>query len=295
MALFRILFGMLMIQFCVLIQPDLFTWFGSRGIVSSGAVHSFSLFVELNILNVFPDNDTWLSILFFIFFLGTISLTLGYRTRISATVVFLGICSLYHRDPLLFNAGDTFMRQVALWLPFSSAGDAYSIDQALRNKRAGKPWYAEGEPSSPWVLRVLQIQLCLVYAHTFYGKTQGYTWTDGTAVYYSSRLVELRRFVVPYIFDHEWTVHMFTYGTLLIEFSLAVLVWIKPLRYWVLAAGLCFHMMIDLNMSIPQFEWLMMVSFSLFLYPEDLRKWIHHVANIIYWRFQPDARQTPLP
>jgi hypothetical protein len=104
--------------------------------------------------------------------------------------------------------------------------------------------------------------------------------------------VELRRFVVPYIFDHAWTVEILTYSTLLIEFSLATLVWLKPCRYWVLAAGFFFHLMIDINMSIPQFEWLMIVSYVLFIYPQDLRQWLHYLADLTYWRWQPAAHQT---
>ena len=227
----------------MLLQPDLLVWFGSRGIVSNAAVHNFSMLVELNVLNLYLENDVWLKIVFGIMWIATLTLTIGFRTRVSAGIVFVGVCSIYHRDPLLFNSGDTFIRQVVLWLTFSCAGDALSVDQYLRNKKLNKPWYAEGEPSSPWAQRIIQIQLCLLYLQTSWGKSEGYTWADGTAVYYSSRLVELRRYVVPYIFDHEWTVKFLTYTTLIVEASLATLVWVRPLRYWILAAGvsLPFH------------------------------------------------------
>src|SRR5258708_10568659 len=115
LAIFRILFGMMVMQFCILMAPDLFVWFGSHGIVSSTTVHDWTVLVTLNVLNFFPNNDTWLLICFGIFFFAAFFLTIGYHTRISAILVFLGITTLYHRDPFLFNSGDTYMRLQAFW------------------------------------------------------------------------------------------------------------------------------------------------------------------------------------
>jgi predicted DCC family thiol-disulfide oxidoreductase YuxK len=59
---------------------------------------------------------------------------------------------------------------------------------------------------------------------------------NGLAIYYSSRLIEFYRFPTPYIFEHLWTIKLMTWGTLVIEFALGALLWIKELRYWILLA-----------------------------------------------------------
>ena len=58
------------------------------------------------------------------------------------------------------------------------------------------------------------------------------------------------------------------------EFSLAALVWVRRLRYPLLAAGLLLHLGIEVSMNIPIFEWVMVSAYVLFLRPEDLRRWL---------------------
>jgi predicted DCC family thiol-disulfide oxidoreductase YuxK len=106
-------------------------------------------------------------------------------------------------------------------------------------------------------------------------------WLSGTAVYYTSRLQEFWRFPVPYIFEHMWTMKLWAWSTLLIEFSLGALVWIKELRYMVLVGGVLLHAGIDYSMNIPLFGFIMVSAYITFVEPADLqRAWQKFTENI---------------
>ncbi len=82
----------------------------------------------------------------------------------------------------------------------------------------------------------------------------------------------MHRLPIVYIFDHLWTVKLLTWTTLVVEFSLCFLIWFKPIRYYVIALGIIMHLVIDWSMLIPQFEWIMIASYILFIEPDDLQK-----------------------
>ena len=75
-----------------------------------------------------------------------------------------------------------------------------------------------------------------------------------------------------------------------LEFSLGVLVWIKEFRYYVLAAGLLFHLLIEYSLNIPMFEWDALSAYVLFMEPEDLARAWRRVRAVV----RRQSRSNPL-
>ncbi len=270
-AVYRILLGCLTIAFILLLIPDLFVWFGSHGMCSNQAVADWNNghAVFLNLFSFFPDNDQFLVVFQCVFFCAAVALTLGFHARVAATICYLCLTSLYHRNPFIFNAGDTYLRVSTFWLIFSASGNALAITgRKQRSNPEGK--FNNYKKVSIWPLRLLQIQLATVYWHTFFCKIVGGPWIDGSAVFTASRIEDLQRLPLPYVFEHTWTINLLTWGTLGIEGALFTLIWIKEFRYWVIAFAVIFHLTIEYHMNIPLFEWLMIVSYILFFEPEHL-------------------------
>lgn len=285
-ATYRILLGILMMGFVLLLIPDLFVWFGANGIVSNQAVADWSngQSVYLNVLSFFPDNDTALVIFHCLFFASAFCLMIGYQTRIASILCFIFLASIYHRNPFIFNSGDTYMRVTTFWLMFSAAGSALAIDgRKQRLKENGD--FTEYKNVSIWPQRLLQLQLTTVYMHTFFSKIVGGPWIDGTAVFTASRIEDLQRLPLPYVFEHAWTINFLTWSTLCLEAALFTLIWIKDFRYWVIAAAVCFHLTIEYHMNIPIFEWLMISSYVLFIEPR-------HLARAFTWLRRKLARRA---
>ncbi len=270
LAIFRVAFGALLIQYGLLLIPDLFVWFGKNGIISSETVNSWNPYVHFNLLNLFPNNDTWMIVVFTLFMIASLFLTTGFLTKASSVIVFLCLNSFHARAFLIINSGDNFMRLLSFWLIFSPAGKSFSIDHLLRLGKNNNTDFNAQTNAAPWAQRLMQINMTLLYAQTFAQKIVGRTWQNGTAVYYSSRMQDMQHFPSFGLFEHFWICKLLTWTTLAIELSLCTLIWIRPIRYYVLAAGILMHLVIDWTMNIPQFEWVMICSYILFINPKDL-------------------------
>ena len=65
---------------------------------------------------------------------------------------------------------------------------------------------------------------------------------------------------------------MATWYTVVLEFSLGVLIWFRPFRYPLLVLGLLFHLSIEYSLNIPMFEWDVLTAYVLFIDPTDLQR-----------------------
>lgn len=170
---------------------------------------------------------------------------------------------------LIKHAGDFVLRIMALLLIFSPAGAMLSLDHYLAVQASAE---VEGITySAPWALRLMQLQVCIIYLKAVLSKARKEEWIKGTAAYYPTQLATYRRFSVSQLFKYPVAYKAGTWGTLLIQFSLATLVWIDELRYPVLIAGLLFHLVIEYLMNIQLFSWIMILCLLLFIPPEDLQ------------------------
>jgi uncharacterized membrane protein YphA (DoxX/SURF4 family) len=270
-ALYRILFAALVFVNGLFLLPDVATFFGERGVLPMDYALQYTGTPRLNVLAWLPNNDGWLYAFFAVYLAASLCLAVGFLTRISAAIVFISLATLHHRNMVVLNSADTFLRLAAFCLIFSAAGRALSVDRWLRI-RWGIEQGRDPPPAPPWAQRLIQIQLAIAYLATVRWKLAGNTWVDGTAVYYATRLQEFIRFPVPYVFDHLWTIKLMTWGTLAVELALALLVWFRDLRYPVLLAGVLLHLGLEYSMNIQLFQWVMVSAYVLFIDPRDLRR-----------------------
>jgi hypothetical protein len=270
-ATYRMAFGAIVLASALCLLPEVDSFFGPRGITPPAlAVHILGP-GRPSALAWLPQSERAVYVFLAVYLVAAACLTVGLLTRLSAVVVYIFMVSLHHRNPLVLNSSDAFMRAASFCLMFSAAGKALSVDRWLRVRRGLEP-PGEPAPAPPWAQRLIQIQLAVVYLATVYWKLHWHTWVDGTAVYYATRVREYDRFPVPYLFDHLWTIKLLTWGTLVIEFALGALVWFRDLRYPVLLAGVMLHLGLEYSMNIQLFQWVMLSAFVLFIDPRDFRR-----------------------
>lgn len=220
--------------------------------------------------------------------LAGIALIVGWQSRIAAIVVFVLVQSFVRRDPFVFNAGDAIVVLVALVLALSSCGAALSLDQ---RRRSGSFWSAQTR--SPWPVRLLQVQLSLIYLVSVRAKLSGDSWLEGSAVSYAWR-TDGRFAFLP---APEWlaasalVVNVLTWGTLIVELALAVLVWNRRLRFWVLAAGVLMHLAMMINLNIGFFSLVMFVLYLAFV-PWDV---VERLPAQLKERWRSRRQSSPSP
>jgi len=276
MAIFRIALGIILLENMLIhLWPDFDLYYGNNSLIPIKDMMSLywhnSYYFDL--MAALPADDRYIIGAFWVMVAATVMMTLGLCTRVSSWVTLLLLMSFGAHFQLNQNAGDNYLRLATMCLALSNAGDALSLDNLIKATR--QDWRITGfgaRLSAPWAQRLLQIQLCIAYGHTWYSKMEGSMWNDGTAVYYAVRYDDLMRFPIPHIFDQLPVYMILTWGTLAIEFALFTFIWWRPARYWVLAIGISLHLGIEYCMNLPMFEWSFLFTYLLFIYPEDLSK-----------------------
>ncbi|HXZ11735.1 MAG TPA: HTTM domain-containing protein [Candidatus Sulfotelmatobacter sp.] len=269
-ALFRILYGALVAADLILLRPDWLDWYGAHPWMSLSTMHALEPGTRLNLFAVIPQQSAWIEAVFWLFLASAVLLTLGLFTRFNCAFVFLCLTSLHQRNLYINHGGDTFLRVAGFFLIFAPAGAALSLDRLIRIRR-GKEG-AEVMPRAPWAQRMIQIELALLYFATFCWKIEGDTWAQGTALYYVYHLDELQRFPVPGWFERPAILKIGTWFGLALEFSLGVLIWVKELRYYLLALGILFHLWLEYSLNVPLFQWEILSAYVLFIEPADLTR-----------------------
>lgn len=280
-CMFRILLGLLVMITALLMVPDMLTLFGPESVVSVPLVDWWYGTPHFSIINMFPHSKevvvlTWLAL-----FWSSVMLTFGWWTRTNALVVLLCLCSFHHRNPFAVHSGDTLLRLFSFMLIFSNAGAMYSID-ATNDKYKKAPLVVP-----IWVQRLIQLQLVGMYAQAFFSKVIGPDWQNGTALYWILKLEDYARFPLPVIPDHMWMLQICTWSTLWIEFALFTLIWVRPVRYYVLAFGIALHMGIEFALNIPVFELITMAAYVSFVDAKNVEQFVALIQKPFAWIDRP--------
>jgi hypothetical protein len=261
LALFRIAIGLITLGWGLSLVPDLHAFFSSQGIEPVPPANTPT--GMWGVLNTFPDFGVAVG-LFVALLVASVSLTVGYRTRLASVVVFVAVLSFEHRTPSVWNSGDGLLRILCFYLMFAPAGTSLSFDR--RRKVHDRFWEFPARPQ--WAVRLVQIQISAVYLSAVWFKLHGTGWVDGTAVSFAARMEDLHRFAVPSILaDSALFSSVATYWTLAIELMVGVLVWNRAARPYVLALGIALHVVTGLTLRLAFFPETMIVAYLAFLSP----------------------------
>ena len=241
---------------------------------------------------------------------------IGFGTRITTALVWFGSLSYIHRNPSILFGVDTMMTILLFYLMFSPCGEVYSVDRCLRRWWIkAKPgvvqwWYqllrlqmptniAPADPvpevptpsvSANFVIRLLQVHVCIIYLMSGLSKLQGNAWWNGTAVWMTLGNYEF----APMQFDIYLGFLRFLGGnqmlydacmtgsglfTLSFEIGYAFLIWRPRLRWIFLAAAIMLHAGIGLLMGLKTFSLMMLVLNMAFLRKEEVYWIFSFLAN----------------
>ncbi|RAV11018.1 hypothetical protein DQP55_14890 [Mycolicibacterium sp. GF69] len=264
LGLVRMGLGLVVVVWTLALLPDLGTVFGEHGVSPEHPRVDF----QWSVFEVWPG-DTALHIGWALLLAAAVAMTVGWHSRVAAVLVFVLIQSFVRRGAHYFNAGDSILVVTALILVLSSCGSALSLDQ---RRRTGS--FFSAETRSVWPVRLLQIQLSIIYLATAQAKLAGKPWVEGSAVYYAWRTDGRWALLSApeWLSTNAILVNVLTWGTLLIELALAVLVWSRRWRFWVLMAGVLMHLTIMVNLNVAFFSLAMFVLYLAFVPWEVLER-----------------------
>jgi hypothetical protein len=261
----RVATGVLLLLFAGCTLPDYTAYVGPDGFLPQPT----SIEWGFNLYGL-SSSMGWAWVLMAVFVAASVAFLVGWHTRVAGLLALAVLLSVQRRQPFVFNAGDVLLRLLLLFLCLAPAGAALSLDR-WRAVRGSLSEFWDSPRRAPWALRLIQIQVSVVYLVTVWAKVRGTTWNDGTAVSFALRLTDLTRFSIPGpLVDSPVIVNLLTWGTLAVEFALGLLVWNRRARPVVLWIGVLFHLSIHFSLLVGLFSLVMLTGYLSFVDPPAL-------------------------
>ncbi len=269
------------------ILPHFDMFFGERSVAPVGTHDAWLLENWRWTILVFNPDD--MAILYAAFWLRvavTVVFLFGWHTRLmNVLLYFLTICFI-NRNPVLRNGADDVLMAGLFLMMFMPTGAAWSLDSLRRRRKGGAADLCSAAGPTfipPWGVRIIQIQVCMIYFSTglaklvrpldweyfmdeftladmfsfdWYRFFDG-TWWEGTSIHYVLNDTTMSRmsFVqLPEWLRSLWVTAPATYLSVWWETLFPVLVIWRRTRKWALWFGVLFHLGIWLTIEIGWFS-----------------------------------------
>jgi hypothetical protein len=210
--------------------------------------------------------------------------TVGLGTRGVTVGLWLVMVGVGRRNPWVTDGGDLVVQALLFWGMFVDMGGRASLDVRL-SRRPPRDLI----PAPP--VRMLQLQVALIYLATFLAK-RGETWWTGEAVRLALTSGDWGRGLARVVAADPRLCRLLTYAILAVEGAFAPLVLFPVATAWTraaaLGAGAALHLGIFLCLRVGIFSLVMPVSY-LALVPSV---WVNRIAP--GWR-PPERGPDPDP
>jgi hypothetical protein len=237
--------------------------------------------------------------------LATFLFTIGFCTRITSVLTWLGQLFYIHRCTQVLFGVDTMMTILLVYLMIGPSGAALSVDRRIarwwskaRPRVIGR-WRAfwsmpavdiepgrrpssipEASVSANVAIRLLQIHVCFIYLGAGLSKLLGQAWWNGTAVWgtianyeFAPMQYEIYNWALRFLGTNQLAFMLFLtiagYFTLTFEIGYTFLIWRPSLRWIILGMAITLHGFIGLFMGLKTFSLMMLVMNMAFLRTEE--------------------------
>jgi hypothetical protein len=164
------------------------------------------------------------------------ALLAGYRPRLAALVCWLGAVSFSQANLYLHNGGDQLKLIVLFMLVFLPTDGRWAV-RRHPDARGPGPVLVH-----PWPIRLLTVQLAVMYFMNGYYKSLGPAWRDGSVMYYVAHNPSWAHFSPDYLPFPDGALQVLTWATLVWELLFPVLISLPLTRAATLWIGVLFHL-----------------------------------------------------
>jgi len=216
-------------------------------------------------------------------------LMVGQFSRISSVLGFLLAVSYAQRvSPGAFWGLDKVNCMMALYLMLGPCGARYSLDRLWRLRR-GDTSEAPASATANLAIRLLQMQLCIIYLFSGLAKMQGENWQAGTAVWWAVANFEYQSIDMTWLAGYPALVALATHVTVFWESFYIALIWNRfmlPITLWIAVAV---HGGIALFMGMITFGLAMIFANLSFVSPSTVRRWVDPLADRVALKLSGDG------
>jgi len=193
----------------------------------------------------------------------SVLLLLGVASRFQAACLFIFLVSFQSRNPLIGDGEDMVFRIFALFLIFMPTDYSWSLGRRVWGGHES----TKQAVAQAWGLRLIQIQMTLIYVSAAWSKMLGSTWRDGSAMFYVYQMEDLfgRGPLPGVLLESELMIRAATWSVLVVEAALPLALWYRPTRLAAVIVGIALHLGMEYAMHLFLFQWIMIVGLLSFV------------------------------
>lgn len=283
-GLMRIGWGLTVLFYSLGGLSDAARYYSSNGLLPHSIEHIATRDTLRFTLFEYVTDPQAVVIVYVLMLIACIAMIAGIYPRFMTIVATLLLFSFHERNPLSLGGGDTVLRNVGFLLMLAPCGKAFSRKRwriQWERWRSKLPLLAPAQMAA-WPQRLIVWQLIVIYITTAWDKVLGDMWLNGTAVGSALLHMHFARFPMEWMFLIAQGSPIFTYGTLIFEFSWLLLLLPNAIlrhvglsnggvKRGLLLAGVLFHGGIFILMDVGSFSPAMMTLFLGALTDEDFK------------------------
>lgn len=191
-------------------------------------------------------------------------LFVGFLTPIAAVALAFGCTNFTRSGSPMLDGADSVLRVSSLLIAISPVGRTWSVDRRI------KKWLRLPDSGPPMIygLRLMQWQIAMIYWGTVWLKVPDYYWRHGLVVsYFMTSMFST--------YPSSWWAHLetlsalLTFGALLTEITLPLLLWSSRYRGLGFFLGAGLHVSIALVSPLYVFSFSMLTLYGAFLTQEN--------------------------
>ena len=232
-------------------------------------------------LSIFPDfyrpliqwffwPDAWVIYVHLGLILLLALATLGYSNRFFLLVTWVIHQGILNRNYAINFGADSIGGLFLFYLCFTNACEFYT----LKNKT--KPF---ANDLSSLFFRLIQFQICIIYAYSGFEKLKGTTWWDGTALWTVFANPQFSEFDLKFLSRTPWLFAIGTFVTIVFEVYFAAAMINPVLRKYGLLTGVLFHLGIGILLGLMPFSLVMLSTYFLFLETKQIDFFLQKMSH----------------
>jgi len=221
--------------------------------------------------------------------LAAFLLMLGVFPRVMAVLSLVLQFSYAHQTPALLLGMDFLLITGLFYLSFAPSSGALSLYRVPPlppyMRISYNPQRAWDEPNSPTLAwgafpaRMLQLHLMGIYLNSGLARLGG-DWLSGQALWHPRLLDPVPPVALEVLEAGPWKLTVIVYFLLLFELFYPVLVWIRPLRYLMLAIMVIAHLTVGILWNLVPFSLLMIILNAIFIPREHLQALVAAIQSL---------------
>lgn len=200
----------------------------------------------------------------------------GLASRLTSVLAFLITISYSQRVPVANFGLDQILGMLCLYLAAGPSGAALSLDALIRKWRQQRRGIAMSAVPAKFrtarmSMRLIQLHLCAIYFWAGMGKLKGPSWWTGEAMWRVVANAEYQTMDLTWLAWVPWVPYLVAHLTIIWEVFFVALVWVRPLRPLMLAAGVAMHIGIGAFLGMWTFGLIMTFAYLSFCDPDRAR------------------------